>query len=441
VNAPVHHAVEYYLGEFSRLAPALPGQHLPWLRRAREAAMERFARLGFPGRRDEEWKYTPLAAIEKPHFALVPSAPGSVAAEQVEGFALAGTHLLVFVNGRFEPGLSRPEKLPAGATVVSLREALEGDAGELAARLGRVPENVTPFAALNQAFMTDGAYLRLAPGTKLLKPIQLLFLASQPNLAIQPRILVLAEEGSAATLIEHHAAIGDIGYFTNGVTEIVACPGAAIEHHKLQQESRRAFHVAAVVAEQDRDSRLASTSFALGAALARVDIAIGLQGEGAACTLDGLYVAVGRQHLDHHTRIDHLKPRCRSRELYKGILSGAARAVFNGKVIVHPDAQQSDAFQSNHNLLLSENAEVDTKPQLEIFADDVKCGHGATVGQLDEDQLFYLRSRGVDGGTARAVLTMAFARESVDRVGIPALQKRLDQLLPALLPRESEGQT
>jgi len=437
MNAPTHHGVDYYLGEFARLAPTLPGHDLPWLRQAREAAMERFARLGFPGLRDEDWKYTSVAAIERQHFAVAPALPSSLAAGQAEGFVLPGTHLLVFVDGGFEPRLSRLGALPDGVTVGSLAEALRREPGELEGRLGGVQENGTVFAALNQAFACDGAYIQVLPGRKIQAPIQLLFLASRADLLIQPRNLILAEEGSSVCIIEQHGAVGEGTYFTNAVTGIVVGQGATVEHHKLQQEGGQAFHIASITAEQGRDSRLVSTSFALGATLARVDIAVGLAGEGAACNLDGLYIAGGRQHLDHHTRIDHLKPRCSSREIYKGVLAGASRAVFNGKVIVHPDAQQSDAFQSNHNLLLSENAEVDTKPQLEIFADDVKCGHGATVGQLDPEQLFYLRSRGVDEGLARTLLTAAFAREVVDRVGFGALQERLDQLLSACLSKES----
>jgi Fe-S cluster assembly protein SufD len=284
--------------------------------------------------------------------------------------------------------------------------------------------------------MTDGAYLRLAPGVTVKGPIQLLFIASEAALAIQPRNLFIAGEGSSAAIVEHHVAVDESGYLTNTVSDIVVGAGASIEHHKLQEESPKAFHIATVNVAQAANSRFVSGSFALGGRLARTGITVSLQAEGASCTLDGLYVTDGRQHVDHHTRVDHRQARCTSRELYKGVLNGASRAVFSGRVVVHPDAQGSDAVQTNHNLLLSENAEIDTKPQLEIWADDVKCSHGATVGQLDEAQVFYLRSRGIDEAAARAMLTRAFAMEIIERVQVHALQGRLDELLQAKLPRQ-----
>jgi len=295
------------------------------------------------------------------------------------------------------------------------------------------------FAALNAACMTDGACIHLAKGVRLDAPIHLLFIASTPDLAMHTRNVVLAEADSSAVIVEHHMALGTPGYFTNTVTDIVLERGARIEHHKLQQESAAAFHIAAINAELGAGSTFASTAFALGAALARVDIGVGLNGEGAECSLDGLYMADGRRHVDHHTRIDHNQPRGTSRELYKGIVGGAGRAVFNGKIIVHRDAQQSDAAQTNRNLLLSEHAEVDTKPQLEIWADDVKCSHAATIGQLDTAQIFYLRSRGMDDAAARALLTYAFAAEMVQRIELPALRERLDGLLRAKLPQPLEA--
>lgn len=436
MNAPVSHVVDYYLAQFARLAPTLPGYHIPWLRQARELAMERFARRGLPSLRDEDWKYTSVAAIERQRFAVATAPAARLAADQIGAFALPGCHRMVFLDGSYEPRLSHLEKLPGTVVACGLTEVLARDPDCVEDKLGVDAEGFSAFIDLNRAFATDGAYIRVPPGIAIEAPVHLLFLTTHGDLAIQPRNIVVAEEGSAVSIIEHHGALGEGAYFTNGVTEISVAPGASVQHHKLQQEGSRALHIAAVAADLERGGRLVSTSFALGAFLARADIAVRLDGAGAACSLDGLYIGGGRQHIDHHTRIDHLKPRCSSREAYKGVLAGAARAVFNGKVIVHPDAQQSDAFQSNHNLLLSENAEVDTKPQLEIFADDVKCGHGATVGQLDADQLFYLCSRGLDLPVARALLTAAFAREIVDRVSFGPLQERLDQLLASCLPKE-----
>jgi len=429
---------DFYRDEFARLKASLPGGRLPWLQRAREAGLASFAATGFPTLRQEDWKYTSVAAIEKGRFVLAaraPPAPNGVTAQQIEDWSLPGTQRLVFVNGHYQPRWSRIAPLPAGVTLASLAEQLERDPERLESLLGPTPDAYpSGFAALNAAFMTDGAYVHLAAGVALDTPIHLLFVATAAGLAVQTRNLVVADAGSRASLIEHHVAVGDGAYFTNVITDLVAGRDAGIEHHKVQQESLKAFHVAAVNADQQHGSRFTSRSFALGALLARIDIGVGLNAGHTTCALDGLYMTDGRQHIDHHTRIDHAQPHGTSREFYKGVLAGASRAVFNGKVIVHADAQHSDADQTNRNLLLSDNAEVDTKPQLEIYADDVKCSHGATVGQLDPEQIFYLRSRGVDDASARALLTFAFAEEVVDRVGIAPLRARLEKLLLGRLP-------
>jgi len=424
-----------YLGAFRRISSLLPGLHLDWLRQARAEAIGRFSQQGFPTLHDEEWKYTSVASIEKGRFNILPTASDNLLAPQVALHALPDSHLLVFVNGRLDPGLSRPGRLPPGTVLSSLAYQLEQDQDWPEDTLVTYPP-ASPFADLNLAFMADGAYVRLPPEATLAAPIQLLFITSEANLAVQPRNLLVAGAGSSASIVEQHVALGESSYFTNAVTDIVVGSGATLEHHKLQQESPAAFHIATVNVAQAAKSRFTSTAFALGARLARTGIAVKLLAEDASCTLDGLYLSDGRQHVDHHTWIDHQKPRCTSRQLYKGILNGASRAVFNGRVVVHPDAQGSDALQTNHNLLLSENAEIDTKPQLEIWADDVKCSHGATVGQLDENQVFYLRARGIAEASARAMLTRAFAKEIIDRVGPLSLQERLDQLLQDKLPRQ-----
>lgn len=440
MNARQAASADDYLGAFRRIAGALPGHHLDWLREARAEAIGRFAQQGFPTLRDEDWKYTSVASIEKGRFNVLP-APGAASsasassAAAVATHALPDSHLLVFVDGRLDPGLCRRGRLPAGIVFGGLADRLVQDPEGLEESLA-VFHPASAFSDLNLAFMADGAYIRLPPGATVAAPIQLLFIATEAALAVQPRNLVQAAAGSSACIVEHHVALGEAGYFTNAVTDIVLGPGAGIEHHKLQQESPAAFHIATVNVAQGPKSRFVSGSFALGARLARTGITVALDAEEAICTLDGLYLTDGRQHVDHHTRIDHRSPRCTSRELYKGVLSGASRAVFNGRVVVHPDAQGSDAFQTNHNLLLSENAEIDTKPQLEIWADDVKCSHGATVGQLDEDQVFYLRARGIGEAAARTLLTRAFAKEVIDRVSTMSLQDRLDALLQDKLPRQ-----
>jgi Fe-S cluster assembly protein SufD len=430
--------IDHYLDQFSRLTDVLPGHGLPWLARLRRDAIERFAHSGLPTLRDEDWKYTSLRTIETKRFNA--AAPGTRLALTVAGLAhlvLPDAHQLVFVDGRFRPTLSYAGQLPKGVILTGLAGILADPPEALATLLAE--DDAGGFEALNTAFMADGAYLFLPPGTTLSVPIQFLFITGTSDLAVQPRNLIVAGEGSRACVVEHHLGIDGCQYLTNALTRIVVGAGARVEHHKLQQESLGAAHIATVRAEQAPDSRFISGSIALGGALARVGIDVSLKAAGASCELVGLYVADGRQHTDHHTRVDHLKPSGTSREYYRGVLAGDARAVFNGKVVVHPDAQHSDAFQSNHNLLLSDSAEVDTKPELEIYADDVKCGHGATVGQIDADQVFYLRSRGVGEDAARALLTMAFTRDIIDRIRTTSLRQRVEQLVQQRLPAMEEG--
>lgn len=438
-------ARDHYLADFARVAADLPGADLPWLKRIRHAALQAFSERGFPTRRDEEWKYTSVAAFEEHAFlALNRDAVQTDAAHQssVSAAALArrfaldtgAGYLMVFHNGRYAPSLSSRGILPAGARLASLADALEVAPETLEPYLSN-PERQPAFNALNAAFMTDGAYLHLSRGVVLDSPVHLLFLSTGAGGASHIRNVVVAEAGAQATVIEHYAGVDDAVYFTNAVTGIHAAQDALIEHHKLQQESCAAFHVAGIHAVQQRGSRLASHSFTLGGALTRNDISTVFDASGCEVTLDGLYLVQGRQHVDNHTRVDHRSPNGTSRENYRGVLDGASHAVFNGKVIVRPGAQKTNAYQANHNLLLSRNAEIDTKPELEIHADDVKCNHGATVGQLDETQLFYLRSRGIDEAVARTLLVHAFAHDVIERIRVTSLRNRLEEILLARLPQ------
>lgn len=423
--------------DFARLRGNLPGIYVPWLQALREEAFSEFMDKGFPSTRQEDWKYTNVAPIENSRFAFA-AAPAEVCTDLgcVGTQALPGARLLVFVDGRCAPELSRVGRLPAGITVTSLSATLERQPdrlrGALAAPRGGYASG---FAALNTAFLADGAYVHLAAGADLEEPLHLLFVAASRNVAAHVRNIVVAEAGSRIRIVEHHATVEGGAYLSNVSTTLRIERSAAVEHHKLQDESAQAFHIASVQADLGEAARFASSSFAFGAALSRTAIDVGLNAEGAECSLDGLYLIDGRQHADHHTRIEHAQPRCRSREFYKGVLDGASRAVFNGRVVVRPGAQQSDAQQTNRNLLLSDQAEADAKPQLEIWADDVKCGHGATVGQLDPDQIFYLRARGVDDETARSMLVYGFAAEVVERIPVPVLRQRIGRLLRTRLPR------
>ena len=428
---------DLYRSQFAQAGPRLVGARLPWLQQARARAFERFAELGFPTLRDEDWKYTSVATLDKRAFRFAPASLNGVSADQVGELALAASHLLVFVNGWHSAGLSRLGRLPRGAEVDSLAAVVAERPDRFEALLTRDAESpVNGFTALNTAFWADGAYIDLAAGCALDEPVHLLFITTDADLAVQPRNIIHAGAGAWVEVIEHYVGANDAAYFTNAVTQIQADAGATVVHTKLQQEGSRGHHIADIRAEQRQGSRFTSQSFALGGLLSRNDIATRLDAPGCEATLIGLYLAGGRQHMDHHTRIDHLKPQGTSREFYKGVLDGASRAVFNGRVIVHADAQKTDAQQSNRNLLLSDDAEVDTKPQLEIYADDVKCSHGATVGQLDAEQIYYLRSRGVDDASARALLTYAFAADLATRVSCTPLRTRLEQLLRGRLPEQ-----
>lgn len=433
-------ARNHYLADYARVAAVLPGARLPWLTSTRSAALDAFAQNGFPTKRDEEWKYTSVAAFEKQAFFAMPESGrnggAAVAAKMVNRFALDHTagHLLVFHNGRYVPALSAPGRLPAGVTLTSLADALDSASDALEPYLSN-DHQAPAFGALNSAFMADGAYLHLRRGTVLEAPVHLLFLSSEAGGASHLRNVIVAEAGAQASVVEHYAGADGALYFTNAVTRIFAAENAIIEHHKLQQEAADAFHMAGIHARQNRDSRLESHSFTLGAALTRNDITTAFDASGCEATLNGLYLVGGSQHVDNYTRIDHRQPNGTSRENYRGVLEGQSHAVFNGKVIVHPGAQKTNAYQANHNLLLSKDAEIDTKPQLEIHADDVKCNHGATVGQLDETQLFYLRSRGIDAVVARNLLVHAFAHDVIERIRVASLRGRLEQILLARLPQ------
>ena len=435
--------IAHYRGELATLHERQAGVVAPWLERTRAEALGRFEELGFPGLKDEEWKYTNVRPIAERVFVPSDEQCLGLVEDDVEHLFPQGldAHRLVFVNGRYAPQLSRPGRPGEGVEIGSLAATLRDRPHAVQAYLGRYADSgANGFAALNTALMQDGAWIHVQRERAVDRPVYLLFLATaREDAAALLRNLLILAPGARATVIEQYATLGEAGYLTNTVTEVELGDGAYLDHYRVQEESAEAYHVATTAVRQGRDSRLVSHSLALGARLARTDIDVDLAGEGAECSLDGLYVLSGRQHVDFHTRVDHRVPHGTSRELFKGILDGRARGVFSGKVYVHPDAQHTDAEQANHNLLLSPGAEVDTKPQLEIFADDVKCGHGATVGQLDEQALFYLRSRGLDHHQARAMLTCGFAEQVLDRVQVPALRGYLGAALRSLLAGSEEA--
>jgi Fe-S cluster assembly protein SufD len=434
MNAAV---ADRFVADFGRVKSLLPGVYVPWLQRMREEAFADFLDRGFPSTREEDWKYTSVASIEKSRFLFNAAATDICADMGCVGIqALPDARLMVFVDGRYAPELSRIGRLPAGVTVASLHATLEREPESLRAALDPPAGGYgSGFAALNSAFLCDGAHIRLAPHADLAEPLHLLYITTTRNLAANVRNIILAGRGSRVSIVEHHASLESAAsYLTNTATDIRIEGDAVVEHHKIQDESPQAFHIATVNAELGEAARFASSSFAFGAALSRTAIGVAFNAPRASCALDGLSLTDGRQHADHHTCVDHAQPNCVSREFYKGVLDGASRVVFNGRVVVRRGAQQTDAQQTNRNLLLSDQAEADSKPQLEIWADDVKCAHGAAVGQLDPDQIFYLQARGLDAQTARAMLVYAFAAEVVERIGLRPLRERLERLLRARLP-------
>jgi len=426
------------LNEYAEIFQAVaesPGPETSWIRRLRDTAFDRFQQVGFPTTSDEEWKYTNVTPIVNGDFSPMVDdiSPPSLTDEDIEGhlFAEARATSIVFINGIFTPERSKLGALPDGVVVMDLLQATRTEEhGEaIRAELARQADyNEDGFTALNTALFGSGAFIRIPRGQQIDTPIHVLFLFEPRFAAITtfPRLLIISEEDSAATVIESYAHSQDGPGFTNAVTEIVLQQAARLRHYRLQRESQEVFHVATTKVDLGPQSSYDTTAVTLGAKLSRHTIGVTMDHEGAECWVDGLYMVDGTQHTDTHSLIDHRKPHCTSHQLYKGILNGKSRAVFNGKVFVRPGAQQTDAMQTNKNMLLSNDARVDTKPQLEIFADDVKCAHGAAIGQLDEDEIFYLESRGLRPELARNLLTYGFAEEVIEKIKIESIKRDLD---------------
>ncbi len=423
---------QHYVAAYRAFAGNGAGHAPAWLRDLRERSIARFDELGFPTTKHEEWRFTNVAPIAQTAFQLAKTSAVRPPVSAIEPFLVGGgdQHCLVFVNGRYSPELSRGGRSPAGVRVGSLAEALAADPGLIERHLGAQAADGA-FAALNTAFVADGAYVHVPAGTQLDAPVQLLFLA-QPGgepLVMHPRTLVVVEGGARVAVVETYAATADGVYWTNAVTEVVVGDGARVDWHRVQRESERAYHTATTHSRQGRDSVVHLHMVALGAALSRHDVHTVLEGSGGTAILNGLYLPRGEQHVDHHTWIDHAAPHCETHEYFNGVLDGRARSVFSGRIIVRPGAQRTDSKQTNNNLLLSADAHADSQPQLEIYADDVKCTHGSTTGPLDEKALFYLRSRGVGADAARRLLTYGFAAEILDRMEVQPLRERLDGLV------------
>ena len=412
---------------------------VPWLELVRSSAMERFEQLGFPTVHDEDWKYTNLAPLAKQSF--VPASRPEKFSLDVSGFVYpetAAAHLVV-VNGFLSEELSSKAGLDNVVAIDLLTAVSDARYNKVArAYLARnAGYHNNGLAALNTAFVQSGLFLLIPKSVKVETPIQITFLTEGEGASF-PRLLVVAEEHSSATVIERFVSTGEQQYYTNAVAEIIVKEGARLEHYRVQQESDKAFHTSLTSAELGRSSSYDTTSINLGGQLARHDISVVMDNEGAECWVDGLYLAGADQHTDTHSVIDHQQPHCKSHQLYKGILDGNARAVFNGKIFVRKGAQKTDALQTNKNLLLSPQARVDTKPQLEIYADDVKCAHGAAVGQIDQDELFYLLARGINPELARSLLTYGFAEEVIEKIKVDSIKSQLDEIVLRQLNTELE---
>ncbi|MGP0110155.1 MAG: Fe-S cluster assembly protein SufD [Acidimicrobiales bacterium] len=426
----------------SRLGFPPGGSRPAWLTQARYASVEWATARGFPTLKDEDWRYTRLGPLLDVPFERA-GAGRRVSPAMIDALTIDATSTrLVFVNDHFAPELSLSTELPEGVKVTNLASELAEGGTDLEQFFSRpFGEYDHAFTAANTALAEDGAFIQVAADTLVTTPIELVFLSDTQGCPIiaNPRSLILAGPGSRVTVVETYAGTSGDATCTNAVTQVVLDEGARVEHYKIQDEPDTAFHLALLDVRQGPDSRFSSGSVALGSKIARNEVRVRLEGEGAEVSIDGLYLPRGDQHHDNPILIEHAAPRCTSRQLYKGIVDERGHGVFNGRIIVGPDASGTDASQTNKNLLLSDHAEVDTRPRLEILTDDVKCAHGAAVGTLDEEALFYLRSRGVPHEAAKALLTYSFAREMLDLIESESLRTHVEALVAGRLSTDGDG--
>ncbi|HEY7352061.1 MAG TPA: Fe-S cluster assembly protein SufD [Terriglobales bacterium] len=420
-----------YLDSFTEFQKRASGKDLRWLRELREGAFARFCEVGFPTTHEEDWRFTNVSEIAKTPFEL--AKPTKISSQELERFKGAGLGLqLVFVNGRFAQELSSISNLPAGVKVNGLAAEITAKSSAIESHLGRyLSIQRDAFCALNTAFAEDGAYVHVRRGVVLASPVYVLFISTETErpAMTHPRNLVIVENEAQATIVEDYVSIGESTAFCNTATELVAGENAVVSHYMIEREHPKAFNVSTLRIQQGRSANVSSHSVLLGGGLVRNNVHPVLAGDGSECLINGLFIGNGRQHLDNYMLVEHASPHCGSRQFYNGILDDHAHGVFHGRIIVHKDAQKTDAKQTNRNLLLSDDARIDTKPQLEIYADDVKCTHGATIGQIEENALFYLRSRGIDEVSARRLLLLAFANECLDRMAASVARDHVERLI------------
>jgi Fe-S cluster assembly protein SufD len=426
--------LNHYTEQFQAFQKNGASKSPSWVNEVRNTALTLFTEKGFPTTKLEDWKYTNVSPIARAPFRYS-SAAAAVPAELVQSLLVGDTeqHLIVFVNGHFSAEHSRLQSLPAGLTVKNLIAAYATHADVIKTHLSKyAPYDKNPFTALNTAFINDGAFIHVEKGISIERPVHVMFISTAVGaepVASHIRNLIIAEEGSKISIAHSFASAQDNTNLTNIVTEVMAKPESVVELVKVQRESEQAFHVEHLHVHQEVRSTSRVFSLAVGGAIARNEMSVIIGGETTECNLNGLYITSGEQLIDHHTFMHHIHPECPSHELFKGILMDKSRAVFNGKVYVEPEAQKTDSKQTNRNLLLSDEAIVDTKPELEIFADDVKCTHGAAVGGMNETHSFYLKTRGISEGSARGILTVGFAAEVTQKIVDPVLRRFVDTIV------------
>jgi Fe-S cluster assembly protein SufD len=428
--------VDTYLAEHGRFVTARGAAAPPWLRELRTRGAERFSATGFPTVRQEEWRFTNVAPIADTAFRLADAAPTN-AAQLVNQVAIpSAAARIVILNGHFAPELSKADGVTAGMVAGSLARAAADGAPDIA-HLGQLARDTTPFVALNTAFLEDGAFIAIPAGAVVEAPVHIVVVNGGAGKTMaHPRTLIVMGANSQARIVQTFLGSAGECHFANAVTEVVVGENAVLDLVTDQREIDSAYHIAAVQARLDRSATFRARGITLGGKLVRNDIVAVLDGEGAHCALDGAYLVDGERLVDNHTTIDHAMPHCTSHELYKGILDGRARAIFNGRIIVREDAQKTDSKQTNRALLLSDDAQVNSNPQLEIFADDVKCTHGAAIGQLDEEAMFYLRARGLTMRDARDMLIHAYAGEVLEMIPVDSLKCQLERELFTQLDRD-----
>ncbi len=432
-----------YLEAFTKLQQRTSRQP-EWLRALREDAFGRFCDAGFPTTKDEDWRFTNLAPIAQGTFSLPTGGPANVRVEDLQPFLLRGAACrLVFVNGRYAPELSNREHLAEGVEAGSLADVIHKVPKALEAHLGRYLDTRRDvFCSLNTAFFEDGGYVHIPRGIVVEDPIHLLFVstaADEPQI-VHPRNLLIVQSNAQVKIVEEHVSLASGVLFANAVTELIAAENSVVSHVLIERENPKAFHISTLRIQQERDANVSSHSVLIGGALVRNNVHPVLAGEGGQCVINGLFLGDDHQHLDNYMMVEHASPHCASHQFYNGILGGHSHGVFHGRILVHKDAQKTDAKQTNRNLLLSDTAQIDTKPQLEIYADDVKCTHGATIGQIEENALFYLRSRGLDEPSAREMLLLAFAGECLVRIETGSVRQYVERIVHrSLLAARSSG--